>query len=363
MFDVRLSAFRASRYTPPLSRPFAPLDAGPEGRTPSPTDREFLMTRCSCFVLLAALALCGCRTRGDVELLESRLRQQEDAIAEMQSELSRARNEFAAAARENDSLRTQLANRGHEVLLPEQADVVFRTASIEVNKLLSGGLDRDGAPGDDLLSVLVAPRDAGGELVKVPGDVRIEALDLALDGPRQRIGLWEFSSAEAAEHWHSGVLGTGYRFQLPWQQPPTSETLLVHARLVTIDGRQFDTTQEIRVTPPEPDKIAGRPSHRAPRVSRTPAPSRRDATEANTAWWNGHDNLPPRSTESLPSVDASTTAPERDPAIRRVSDQQPVPEDDWQSMPPDTAPANPFERNSPVRTSDRWTTDDIPVYR
>lgn len=305
------------------------------------------MTRCCLLPLLAALALCGCRTRGNVELLESRLRQQEDAIAEIQSELSRARNEVAAITRQNDSLRTQLAGRGHEVLLPEQADVVFRTASIEVSKLMSGGLDRDGVPGDDILTVLVAPRDGNGELVKVPGDVQIEALDLTFDGQQRHIGQWQFTSAEAAEFWHAGVLGTGYRFQLPWQQPPTSERLLVHARLVTIDGRQFDTTQEIRVTPAEADKIATGARRSTAQVDRAPAMPMHDDAEVETAWWNGEENLPPRPTEPLPPADT--------PAILRVSDQQPVADE--------PEPENPFERRRAVHTSDRWTTDDLPVYR
>ncbi len=191
----------------------------------------------------------GCASTGQMELLESRLRRQEDAANQLQAQLSDSQNQLQAARREAVDLRTQLAE-GKRTAHAEQVSALGRVEGIALNKMLTGGFDRDGVAGDEMVSAVVTPTDSDGNLVKAPGSVVLTVLDLSKPEGQQRVGHWEFGPKESENLWHSGFFGSGYVVRVPWQKVPDSPTLLVHARLKTIDGRQFDTSQSIRINPP-----------------------------------------------------------------------------------------------------------------
>ncbi len=201
-------------------------------------------------ILLAAGMLCivGCAMRGNKELLETELRHQEDQLYAMRSQLDQTESELKVARKEVETLRGQLAERGQPALLPEQLQSLFRVKGIQVNKLLTGGLDRDGLPGDDMLNVVLVPQDEHGEAVKLPGTVELEVIDLAAPKASRQVGVWRFESEEVAKQWQSG-LSSGFQFRIPWQGNSSSQDLLLHARFATADGRQFDTSTDIRITP------------------------------------------------------------------------------------------------------------------
>jgi hypothetical protein len=253
------------------------------------------------FVLAA-----GCASTGQLDILESRLRRQEDAANQLQSQLTESQNQLQAARRETVDLRTQLAD-GKRIAHVEQVSALGTVEGISLNKYLTGGLDRDGVPGDEMFSAVVVPADADGNLVKAPGSVILTVLDLSKPEPQQRVGHWEFGPKDSETLWHSGFLGSGYIVRVPWQTMPESPTLLVHARLKTIDGRQFDTSQSIRITPPTAAAAAQASTQpAAPRTEPTqpmPAPPRppdappatldtamhkppADSASASDSWWN-----------------------------------------------------------------------------
>jgi len=208
-------------------------------------------------IVLLMAGVCGCSARGNVDLLESRLRQQEDKLFQTGAELESARSDLTVARREVDALRMQLVSRGDATILPERADALFRAEGIRFNTLQTGGLDRDNQRGDDSLSAVLVPHDVDGDLVKLSGRIQLELFDLALPGDRQRIGSWDFDATQSSNHWHRGFVGTGYLFQLPWQKVPEHSELLLHARLTAADGREFNTSKSIAVTPPVPvDRVA-----------------------------------------------------------------------------------------------------------
>jgi outer membrane murein-binding lipoprotein Lpp len=216
------------------------------------TSRMRLGLRQSLFgaTLLGTLVLAaGCASTGQLDVLESRLRRQEDAANQLQAQLAESQNQLQAAKRETVDLRTQLAN-GKKIAHAEQVVALGQVEGISLNKYLTGGLDRDGVPGDEMFSAVVVPADADGNLVKAPGSVIVTVLDLSKPEAQQRVGRWEFGPKDSESLWHSGFLGSGYVVRVPWQSLPESPTLLVHARLKTIDGRQFDTSQSIRINPP-----------------------------------------------------------------------------------------------------------------
>lgn len=233
---------------------------------------------------LFALAAIGCGGRGNVDLLESRLREQEDRLSALQSQLEQTRSELTIARKESRTLRTQLASQGKPALLPERAEVLFRAAGMQFNQLFTGGLDRDGRTGDELLIATLVPHDAQGEMVKLPGRIQLEAFDLAQSGEKRKIGHWSFNTDQAATHWHRGYLASGYMFRLPWQQVPEHSRLVLHAKLTTPDGRQFDATREVEIAPPIKSVAQGHSPARLPTLddptgsrfaetpSRVPAP-------------------------------------------------------------------------------------------
>src|SRR5262245_19590600 len=127
--------------------------------------------------LLATLPA-GCAVRGDVEMLESELRRQEQAQQEVAEELKTAREELRVARLDADSLRAQLSKRGQLALVSEQAEVLYKAEGIRFNTMLTSGANRDGQPGDEGVSVLLQPVDAHGDLVKLVGAVELELFDL-----------------------------------------------------------------------------------------------------------------------------------------------------------------------------------------
>jgi hypothetical protein len=201
-------------------------------------------------LLLGTLVLAaGCASTGQLDVLESRLRRQEDVNNQLQAQLTESKNQLQASRRETVDLRTQLAD-GKKVAKAEQLTALGTVEGISLNKYLTGGVDRDGVPGDEVFSAVIVPADAEGNLVKAPGSVSLTVLDLSKPESQQTVGHWDFSPKDSEDLWHSGFFGSGYTVRVPWQKVPDSPSLLVHARLKTVDGRQFDTSQSIRINPP-----------------------------------------------------------------------------------------------------------------
>src|SRR5436190_23635234 len=103
-----------------------------------------------------AFAIGGCAAR-NVDLLETRLREQEDSLAELQRDLSGTKSELEIARRESEELRTRLGAPEGETLVSEQARVLYRVQGVKFNTMLTGGLNLDDAPGDDGLTAMLMP--------------------------------------------------------------------------------------------------------------------------------------------------------------------------------------------------------------
>jgi hypothetical protein len=275
---------------------------------------------CTTVCVLVAMAACGCASRGNVELLEAQLRLHERQLRTAQSELKTAHSDLQIARQDSQTLRTQLADRGQSPLLPEQADVLFRAAGIRLNSMLTGGLDRDGEPGDDTLAVALVPHDGDDEPVKLPGEVRFELYDMTHPKNPQQVGAWDFSVEDSHAAWQRGLLGAGYRFQLPLQHPPETPELVLHARLTTSDRRLFDTNTVVNLKP-RPDALA--------RVE--------------------------------PTADAASADSQEVIPVKLSVDSEAAKSDDLPPFQDDVASEN--DASQPIRTSDSWMEADIPTYR
>jgi len=200
----------------------------------------------------------GCRSSGNVELLESKLREQESFIADLEGELGRLRTEVATARHDAELARKQLADQGRDSLVAEQAALLSKVSKIQLSPLLTRGVDTDADVGHERLSVLLMPVDQDGELVKLPGRVELQIVDFALPEERRQLGTWNWSNTEVRDHWHRGLLSAGYLFEVDWQTAPVNSQVTLHATFTAPDGRRFDATLPLTVTPPQPG-VAKRP--------------------------------------------------------------------------------------------------------
>jgi outer membrane murein-binding lipoprotein Lpp len=301
--------------------------------------RDLLSMRQAWISVLCALALAGCAHHGDIDALESELRQQEQAQEDLSQQLARAREDLKVAESDRAVLRSQL-NKHHQVSLSqEQADVLYRAEAIKFNMLMTSGQNRDSEPGDEGLSVMLTPVDAHGDLVKLAGEVELDLFDMTLESDEQRLGQWKFTIDEVRSKWQSGFISSGYLFQVDWQKFPVARELTLHARLSIPDGRRFDVTSQVKVEPPT---AASRPVARTGKPPRRVGPSSPVySNPAATGVTPASATVKARRPNSAAAFDASKVSPT--PRIRPT---------------PPTTPSN-----APTRTSDKWTETTIPTVR
>ncbi|MDF1742552.1 MAG: hypothetical protein P1V19_02595 [Gimesia sp.] len=213
--------------------------------------KQYLSTGMS---LLLILTLCGCGGRGNSDLLEARLRQQEDNIFALQRDLKDSQQALESARHQTEVMQNQIVDASKGALLPEQTQALYKVTGVKVNNLLTGGVDLDNKPGDELWTTLVTPHDADGETVKLPADLELELVDLKQTGENRRVGIWTFKSEEVRSHWYSGFAGSGFRFELPWQRLPDSDDLTLVVRMKSQDGRIFNTNAPLRISQVDPVK-------------------------------------------------------------------------------------------------------------
>jgi hypothetical protein len=197
----------------------------------------------------AGLCLAGCYSARDIEVLESQLRRQEDAIHDYRGQLSNTHEELARARREIDELQRQLAaaHDNAEVLLPEQIHALAQVEDLAVDTWRTGLIDQDQHAGVDQLLLVLYPRDSDGQAVKVAGELEVEALDLTRPANEQVLGHWNFTTEETSELWHIGFVSVGFHVEVPLLSVPQGTELLLHAVLTTADGRQFSVTHSLPV--------------------------------------------------------------------------------------------------------------------
>ncbi len=315
----------------------------------------------------------GCASRGQLELLEAEVRQHKDSLYRAEAKTTSLESQLAQARRESELIRSQVASNGGQAPLPEQTGNLVRLAGVKINTLLSGGKDRDGQPGDDLLVTLISPHDEQGDLVKIAGEVEIEAYDMTRPGDDKRVGHWTFTPEQAAKAWHSGFVGAGLQFELPWQQTPANKELLVHARLKTTDGRQFDTNSPLRVVPPASAAPALLQVQQAQPVNHeTESKIDRQIHTADQQFPEApiarpvpfYEDLEPKAARPFPGTDKPPTD-ETVPALPTIRPAAPASKSKAPTAPrPAPAQMKPGRASlDGTETSDNWTDQTIPRLR
>lgn len=196
-----------------------------------------LLFFCSLFTAHCALAA-GCRSNNRYDLLEAELRTRERELADARAALDQNRNLLRAY---EQSQRPAPGSGAPGPFLPVKEISLGRG---------TGGADEDGAPGDEGMVLVIVPKDEDGAAVKVPGRAVVAAWEVSPAGIKSPIGSWDVPADKLRRTWKSGLISTGYFVALPWQTVPTSDRVRVAVRLVTSDGRAYETDRDITVKPP-----------------------------------------------------------------------------------------------------------------
>jgi len=330
-------------------------------------------------ILAVLLTAAGCVSRGSTELLEANLRQHEDRVAAFERQVTNLQGELASARAEAEQLRRELVALGKDGR-QEVTEPLSRVAGIQFNSLMTGGRDADGEPGHDVITAVLAPHDKDGDLVKLGGELEIEVLDLTRSGEDRHLGRWKFSSEQTRELWHSGFLASGYQLDLPVGKTSKEGQVILHGRLLTADGRQFDTTCPVTLAAAGAGGTPGgfsAPSNTRPVSASTPAGgrARTGKSEVVTASAEfpearaerpiekaGFAKMNPVETTSksanLAPAPIDGPAPDRLPAGSVGETPRPFP---GAAVQPDAGAPRPFPAG--IQTSDHWTDETIPRLR
>lgn len=218
----------------------------------SPNVRRFARRIAVCGVVCVLFGT-GCRSNNKYELIEAELRTRERELADTRAALEQSRNLLRAY----DASQSRAPATG-----PQPGTVGGSGPFVPVKEIAlargTGGVDEDGAPGDEGLMVVIVPKDEDGSAVKVPGRALIAAWEITPAGLKSPIGSWEIPSDKLRRTWKSGLISTGYFVAVPWQTLPSNERVRIAVRLITTDGRAFEADRDVTVKPPPGPRGGGR---------------------------------------------------------------------------------------------------------
>ncbi len=209
---------------------------GTENREQGARKGSLFLLSCSLFPVFCSLCLPGCRS---CDAVESELRRRE-------AELRDVRDQLCQSQLLNDSLQRELHHLQEEHG-PGPTEEIHLTSTVK-NIVLgrqTGGYHEDRCPGDEALQVVLEPRDCDNHALKVPGTLRVAALEIGTDGLKKPLSTWEVSADQLRRYWKTGLWSNGYYVILPWQVRPTTEKLRVVAQFILADGRVFEADKDV----------------------------------------------------------------------------------------------------------------------
>jgi hypothetical protein len=274
--------------------------------------------------MLAVLSLFLGACRSHTELLEAELRAKESQVADLRKLLQQREQTLEALEREFVRLHQQSCGTASG---PSNAGLPA-LQEIRLGRL-SGGYDEDPLlPGDEALLVLVEPRDADGQSVKVLGFLRLEVFEITPQGIKVPLSCWEFSPTELRRTWDTPVFGSpAYRIVVPWKSWPRSERLRVVARFTTLDGVHFEADRDVTVRPAADPPRSGMPTEGSAPCLPQPRPVPGSPAPDPAAH---PPHLPPPAEPPLPGP-----FPELPPAAsNRPGEIAPAGYSRWESPPP-----------------------------
>lgn len=210
------------------------------------------------FGSVLAAGASGCR--GNCALVESQLRDKECQLRELRDEVDRC-------GAYNQALEQELRNlRGDGADGVERGIPSYPVRSVKLGRG-TGGRDEDGLPGDEALEIHLEPRDPEGQVVRVPGSLHVQAVEVPADGVKRPLSSWDISQGQLQRSWKSGLLSTGYVVVLPWKVWPSTEKVRITAQFRLADGRLFEDDKDVTV------RVVPAGQRPAPALESAPGPS------------------------------------------------------------------------------------------
>ncbi len=172
-----------------------------------------------------------------------------------------------------------------------------QTTTIALNRTMTGGINGDGADGDQGLMAVVEPRDATGRPLDAPAEISAVVLDPAItdaEGKAVCVARWEYTTAETAELFRRAGSSLAIHLMMAWpDERPKHNKLHLFTRYVTADGRELQDDIPIEIalpgdrssrwTPAELDRTEQQiPALEARRVEPQPVSSPRPAPRVAT---------------------------------------------------------------------------------
>ena len=196
-------------------------------------------------LLVAAVAGVGCAPPAGPEALRK--------------ELIEARREINRLEKVNKSLRSLAAERQEQVeklqmLGPKRMEMLFHVERIELGRY-TGGVDRDGRPGDDSIRIFLRPIDQDGSVLKAAGEATVELYDLAAAPGEKLVGKRSWSVGELRKQWASGFISYHYSLECPWAAgPPAHDEITVRVTFVDyLTGKTFTAQKLCKIELPGED--------------------------------------------------------------------------------------------------------------
>jgi len=196
--------------------------------------------RAALFFLFLPLIFLSTGCRSNTGKLETELRSRDRLYREALEEQLRIESHNLNLRREIDALR-QAPKPG-----PEQPVTTFGVKRIVLGRA-TGGVDQDNVPGEEMLQVVVEPRDSEDHAFKAAGTLQIYALEVTPQGIKTPLCMWDIPHEKLQANWKAGLLSTGYTLTLPWKTLPVFENIRVVVRFVTPDQRAFEADRDFKV--------------------------------------------------------------------------------------------------------------------
>lgn len=157
----------------------------------------------------------------------------------IQQDLDNSRATTASLAAENRSLRGL-------PFMPSSQNAKAAIKQIEFGRG-TGGVDEDRNNNDELLQVVLEPKDTDGHTVKAPGTLHLQAYEITPEGFKQPLSSWDISAEDLRKSYKSGLFQSGHIIVVPWKAIPTTEKLRLTAQLRLESGQAFEVEKEVKV--------------------------------------------------------------------------------------------------------------------
>ena len=130
-------------------------------------------------------------------------------------------------------------------VVPVGGQTADEVAEIHINRFLTAGLNRDGKPGDDSITLVVEPRDRQGKYVPQAAPVSVVLLDPALSGDEARVARWDFDLIASSRFLRDPTQGRGLQFILDLPAPPQHARLKLVVRYHSMEGKKLEKWLDI----------------------------------------------------------------------------------------------------------------------